>query len=364
LQDESAKGVDAAQAMFGDINKFSADDVAHGRIAKGPVIAVALTAKNAATAEGRTALRQIAQHAINNGLEVQIVVETPAELEKVKDLIADFNASVVTSNNDVVKAISNSDTKAAEVVANPAGFDAQQGLHRLSNKTGDGLNDLFAMLLSVATGQAVNTPEGRFNAGAREGVAFIVDKRAAKAFLSNENNRTILAEAKAKAKAKTGTLDDMQAYGRLFAMAGTALLIALAGGNITQEELNSPDTVALRNALAQAYISVAKISDLSSKLYLAKENEPAVKTGRLYEVWKLAQESNVTAATICASLQNKYARPAMMTLSEKDLLPESLSVDARLMLMMFEENRRANGADLGTAVNQNVEVIRKVLQAG
>jgi hypothetical protein len=97
---------------------------------------------------------------------------------------------------------------------------------------------------------------------------------------------------------------------------------------------------------------------------LAKENEPAVKSGRLYEVWELAQDRDVTAATIGASLQNKYARPAMMTLSEKDLLPESLSVDARLMLMMFEENRRANGADLGTAVNQNVEVIRKVLQAG
>jgi hypothetical protein len=307
----------------------------------------------------------VARAAVQNGIKVQFEVADAAALNALKDVIAGVNATVVVKDKATAQAAL--DAKLGAIgVACPT-YDKDGNIPRFNQGTRANVVGFEALLEMVqnATDKTINTPEGQFNAGAREGEAEwynkLNDVKAANEYIGDERNIAELTDA--KSKAATGTLKDIMAYSRLRAMAGAALLISLTDGKITQNDM--ANHIPLRNLLA-AFIMTkgAKVEDL--RKVLNAQNEPAPKdiNGAAYKLWALLKNPNTTVANVAGSIQVNFERPAMTLGEEFDL--EYLTLAARALLdPLFSDMKKFDPAkEFGNSLKPNAQYFAAIFKAG
>ncbi len=416
---------DAAKAkeLFANISKQRSDAIIAHKIAKESVIAVIIPADvEPAVAEA------IAEAAAQNNIKVHVVANDEATLAKRSNLISRFNAAVVSTNKAVADVVKKDGTSPT-LVASFNSIDKETGTLTRMNIASNNTNDLFDMIskrlgLPVETPQsrfntgthkgqniALNIVKTKADAekvlgGLNKSGTFVErmlwlknalskdgqDQQHIEGMVNNvlltvmpyseeqsRSNSDKLSAAKEALyremhrlryadkgdKNRVTTLDGNEAYGLIQGFIGTALLVALTDGKITEQALDA--NVPLRNLLAEAFIKGATLEQLGKVLDMKTESEPKEANGEVnvnskaHILWTMLQTA--TIGDIANVIYAESRNPAS-TLGE-DIPADYLTLAARAML--FPLMQQLNNFDIGEATKKsmqiNVETMAKLLQA-
>jgi hypothetical protein len=218
---------------------------------------------------------------------------------------------------------------------------------------------------AITSGNTVNTPEGRFNAGARAGendgkIFFDAPQAlsAARAFCNDENRNKLMA-AFITAR-DSGDVEDLLAFGRLYAYTGAALQAAVTEGAINSR--NALNFIAYRNLLVEAYLSGASVEEMkeSTRVQRPDETEKDAQDLRGY----MGDHSDKTVGNVAAEIETHFQLPAI--LSKKEFSKGYLILAAKALLVPVKADlQQLTGKEaIDDAEGLNEKTIGLVLKAG
>jgi hypothetical protein len=148
-----------------------------------------------------------------------------------------------------------------------------------------------------------------------------------------------------------------EAYGLLTNFVGTALLISLSGGKVTEEDL--PKYVALRNLLARAYMRGVTLAQMRDSV-MDSSSESDSSSDKL-KILRGYIGNGKTIAEVAASIEGDFLQMPL-----EDIPADYLSLAARAMLMPLKAElaQRILSDESKRAVQENVRMIEQMLQAG
>ena len=294
-----------AEAQFKKILALKSQAMREGTIAKDPKIAF------------KTRDPKLAVLAERYGFDVQFVIADIAELGVpiIRDAIAVSNAAVVVEKAAIAEeAVKNGVSK---VVATSNAFGEDGSVNRLYGATSQNARPLEAIFglvkAAIDRGNEIKTPEGRFNAGARQADDHWrenMTEAAAKAYLAGKNVRADLIAA--KTAAASGDLELNREFGRQYVMAGIAMMIVYIGGNLDAQALEN--NIPLRNLLAEAFMNKdADLKKLGEELNLAKVPQSEPKDA--FELFKFLGSGENTKR-VSFEISTHFERPAQARAGE------------------------------------------------
>jgi hypothetical protein len=345
--------VEEAKTQFGEIvaarraEQLKKDN----RIGKEPMIVAAISAQD-------PNLNEIAALAVQSGFKVHIIINDAADITgkgNVMNAISATNAAVDVKDKEAAKAAKAAGTIPAFVA------DLQPSVNgdipRLNNASRNDI-DLIEGILGFAKDAFVKTPEGKYNAGASDGVRECnnMDETTANEYLANVANKNALEDARAHA---ADNLDTMKVYGKLNTMAGIAMLIAYKKGDISKDDLAK--NISLINLLGEAYMKGVSLKELSRDVN-DKAGEPT--TGEVAD--KIAglrlMMASANAAEVANVIITEELHPAQTLGADRS--PEYLSLLGRIGLGFVDQKKPDLSEQARRATEANVRLAASILKAG
>jgi hypothetical protein len=375
-------------------------------------------------------LPKYAQFATKYGIKVQVTISGKAALN-------DANTSNAIENQSATAVMDAADPTAKETAKalleakvptigiHCPGLTQDGSIPRFNNATRNNVEGFegFLTMVANATNKTLNTPEGRFNAGAREGTKIglgligknvnesednandaltrlqnlagvygplaklrmvLADPQSSPTDIGKAVNAVVtvtpapykLRGAKSEnalnlllddfviqslaSRGKISKLDGNKMYANLSSFIGTALLISLSKGNITEKDM--VNYIPLRNVLAQSFMAGNSLDDMRKDVM---NQRPKEKDSADAVTLRGFIGDGKTVVEVAGSIQNKFDSHAMVFGTEA-LDPEYLSLAARALLVPLYQN--LNKFDISDEVGKNaaiqMQLVESVLQAG